>query len=105
MYAEREDTQKTTVDLPKSLRAEVKRRVALSDDEISMGALIIKALRVFVRSNLDWKDSKKKAVLDVCLSEDPEDLVTFDLPISSIRALFVSSREALRKAGEPLPEE
>ena len=99
-----EDTQKTTVDLPRGLYAEIRRRVSLrkTEQEFSIGKLVKDSLVTYLRSNLDWRTSKDRAVWEFQLTDDPEDTCQVEFTTEELKAHYLSVREALKKAGVPL---
>jgi len=99
--------RKTTVDLPKEVLAELGMMIArskLAGSELSLKKVIVRSVKLFLKSNLDWSESEHTAMWSFKLSDDPEDRLELEYPVEALKSLFVSVVEALRKAGET-PEE
>jgi len=99
--------QKTTVELPKTVLAELGMMIArskMAGEELSLKKVISRAIKLYLKSNLDWSNSEHVAMWSFKLSDDPEDRLELECTIDSLKSLFVSVVEALQNAGEN-PEE
>jgi len=99
--------QKTTVELPKTVLAELGMMIArskMAGEELSLKKVISRAIKLYLKSNLDWSNSEHVAMWSFKLSDDPEDRLELECTVDSLKSLFVSVVEALQNAGEN-PEE
>lgn len=99
--------RKTTVDLPKDVLAELGMMIArskLAGNELSLKKIIVRSVKLFLKSNLDWSESEHTAMWSFKLSEDPEDRLELEYPVEALKSLFVSVVEGLRKAGATTEE-
>jgi len=97
-----EKPKKTTIDIPPDLAAVLLPRLyekKISGAKISMGSIVTKTLRIWLRSDLSWDESKKKALWTFQLSDDPEDLIEVELSIDLLKLHFVSLAQTLQKQG------
>lgn len=93
----KEETKKTTVELPKGLAAELARRAI--EIEKSQKYIVGKAVLAFLTSSVRADDAVRKILFDFQLTDDPEDRLEIPLTVEQLKILHACIHETFKKIG------
>lgn len=93
-----EKERKITVWVPTFLVNEMARRKI--ETGLSQKNIVGKSVWAYLTSFVRADDALKKLILDVQISEDPEDRLEVPMDLERLKVLHSSIHEALRKVGE-----